>query len=155
MKRTLLLGLTMLSLLFNACQQATSIDQEAIKKEIRSNWDGFIEAWEQEDATTCASYYKEDGLNIPPEFGMNEGRTAIDSFYTFLFSANLGSKYRHTIEDFVAFEGGAFEYGSFEVDWTRNDSTSWTFRGRSMTKWEQEADGTWKIDKFLFNTPPQ
>ena len=137
------------------CQeQPETIDTEIASKEIRSAWDGFIERWEDEDAKACAGYYTESAVNIPPSFKANKGRQEIEEFYKFLFDNNLSSDYKHTINQLDFAGNHAFEMGQFEVHWTRNDSTEWTYYARTMAHWKKNDEGEWKIDKFLFNNPP-
>ena len=121
---------------------------------IRANWDRFITHWENEAADSLAAFYTEDGINVPPEFAVNAGRKQIATFYRFLFENNLSSSYEHRIESLDATGDQAVEYGTFTVDWVRNDSTTWTFLARSLTHWTRTAEGDWQIAAFIFNSPP-
>ena len=140
--------------LIQACaeQHHTPIDPS---DELRTNWDEFIVAWEAEDAEKCAQLYLEDGINIPNEAKENKGKEEIKAFYEFLFGMNRSSKYRHKINSVSYTESQATEYGNFEVDWVRNDSTEWTYKARSVTHWTKTDEGDWKIALFLFNKPPE
>jgi uncharacterized protein (TIGR02246 family) len=122
--------------------------------EIRTQWDRFITHWENEAADSLAAFYTEDGINVPPEFAVNRGREAIAAFYALLFENNRSSEYTHRIESLSYADDMAIEYGSFTVDWVRNDSTTWTFRARSLTHWTRTADGDWQIAALIFNSPP-
>ncbi|NNF33353.1 MAG: nuclear transport factor 2 family protein [Saprospiraceae bacterium] len=143
----ILLGIT-------ACNPKVVDVSEEIQPLIRKNWDQFIEAWESEDASACATFYTDDGINVPPAVKINNGKKDVESFYKFLFDNNISSKYTHTILDMDGDDTQVIEYGKFSVDWMRNDSTEWTYHARTMTHWVNE-NGTWKIDKFLFNNPPE
>jgi uncharacterized protein (TIGR02246 family) len=123
-------------------------------QDIRAQWDRFVLHWENEAADSLAAFYTEDGINVPPELAPNQGREEIQAFYDFLFNNNLSSEYEHRIESLAATGNQAVEYGTFTVDWVRNDSTTWTFQGRSLTHWTRTVDGDWQIAAFLFNTPP-
>lgn len=92
--------------------------------EIRQQWDRFITHWENEAADSLAAFYTANGINVPAEFAVNRGREAIAAFYALLFENNRSSKYTHRIESLSYADDMAIEYGSFTVDWVRNDSTT-------------------------------
>lgn len=121
---------------------------------IRNNWDEFIYHWESQNAEACAGMYHENGLNIPNGFVVNKGKDAIEKFYQMLFANNGASKYKHTILSISTAGDQAIELGEFKVDWAGNDSISWTYHARSLTHWEKDSDGMWKIKTFMFNQPP-
>jgi uncharacterized protein (TIGR02246 family) len=116
-------------------------------------WDNFIISWEAEDATGCASIYHSDGINIPQGLPVNEGRTAIETFYESLFSANRSSRYTHKTESVSQNGDLAVEYASFNVDWTTNEGDEWTYHARVLVHWEKDNAGEWKIRTLLFNQP--
>jgi ketosteroid isomerase-like protein len=142
-------------LLINSCEFQINTDNDILKNEINNNWDQFIEYWEGEDVANLVSMYTEDGINVPPGFKKNTGRAEITEFYTFLFSNNKSSKYKHEIKSIRIESKMAIEYGEFEVEWIRNDGSEWVYRGRSMTHWVLSEEGDWKIKMFLFNNPPE
>jgi uncharacterized protein (TIGR02246 family) len=148
--------LILLVLFISSCSNhVAQVSEEEITKEIITNWEGFIDSWEKEDAAGCASFYMKDGLNIPPGFKINEGRKAVEDFYDFLFEKNLSSKYQHDIDFIdVLTDSTLIEKGGFQVDWVRNDSTEWTFKARTVTSWKKDEAGNWKIALFIFNNPP-
>ena len=143
--------------LFSCAEETTPIDVDAIKKEVRAQWDAFEVAWENEDARTCGTFYTAGSMNVPPQSKTLVGREEIADFYQFLFDSNLSSDYNHRMLDFEVYGNGknALEYGYFSVDWTRNDSTTWQYSARSMTHWERGNDEKWYIKRFIFNNPPE
>ena len=143
----------MVFLLLLSCEvRRAPVDDPALV--IRTTWDAFIAAWEIQDAEACAAFYAENGVNIPPEFSANEGRDAVQEFYQFLFDNNRSSRYTHTIRS-ISFAGNmAVELGAFRVDWINNEGFPWTYSARSLTHWEQNEAGQWRIRAFLFNAAP-
>lgn len=129
-----------------------SHDVDAIQPLIRAQWDAFIEAWEQNDAAGCAAFYTEDARHIPPNSDINVGRDAIAAFYETLFLDHISSDYSHTIRSLFVCHELAIEEGQFQVEWTRDDSTTWSFAARSHAHWVLE-DEEWKIQTFIFNLP--
>ncbi len=154
MKKQLLLILLGLSLAVYACEEKTKTPEPDPKLEIEEAWNTFAAHWENEAVADLVTIYTEDAVNIPPESEIHKGRDAIAKFYEFLFSNHLSSTYQHKIKSLQAHENSAIEYGEFTVNWVRNDSTLWTFKGRSMTHWVKAESGKWHITKFLFNRPP-
>lgn len=143
-------------LLIAACtSKPQNGERQDIKPEILESWQSFISAWENEDARGCAEHYLPDGKNIAPESPVRGSRDEIAKFYDFLFSNHLESDYQHEILELTHADGQAFEIGAFQVDWTRNDSTQWTFNARSSTHWIKDVEGNWKIKSFMFNLPPE
>lgn len=123
--------------------------------EIESIWEDFIDSWHNQDAASCASIYLENGLNIAPEFPLNQGRDAITSFYDFLFSGNISSAYQHKILELTPAGEDLIERGEFQVDWVRNDKSTWTFMARTLTHWTKDDNDKWKIKTLIFNQAPE
>lgn len=141
-----------LLLIFTACTTYKETNTNP-PGEIEIAWQQFIEAWEAEDAATCASLYHENALNIPNGFPANIGRDAIEAFYVTLFEANRSSKYTHKTES-ISFSGNlAIEHANFTVNWITNDGDEWTYRARTLVHWERDENDTWKIKTLLFNQP--
>lgn len=127
---------------------------DTASKDIRATWDQFIESWESNNAESCASFYTQNGINIPSGFEINRGLADIESFYRSLFDANQSSTYRHSIHDLQVFGDHAIEYGEFRVDWIPIDGDNWTYHARSLTHWKKVDTGEWKIEKIMYNSPP-
>ena len=140
-------------ILLSCGQQEINLDEQ-VKPLLRVKWDTFTNAWEQEDARTCAAVYVDDGVNIPPQWEVNNGIPEIEKFYDFLFDNNISSEYQHDILSISGDTKNIIEMGKFKVNWVRNDSTSWTYYARTMTHWIN-VEGDWKIKTFIFNNPPE
>ena len=148
--------LILLSLcILSACQADTQHNQDDVLSEIRANWDQFIEYWEAGNAAGCVSFYSESGINVPNTMEANRGRSEIESFYESLFNLKQSSEYTHTITDLYVDGDSAIELGEFRVAWVSNDGDEWTYHARSLTHWKRTSSGEWKIEKFLFNAPPE
>ena len=160
--RTLIVLSTFCSaLLWLGCQSDTgttsppSSQQAETEEAIRTHWDAFASAWARQDARACASYFAEDGINVPPTSEIKRGRDEIEAFYETLFLSNLACDYRHWSDDVSVSGDQAVERGHFRVDWTRNDSTTWAFEARSLAHWQKKSDGQWRIKTLVFNLPPK
>ena len=154
MKKRVLLGLLAIFSTFTSCEEKVKNNESHPEEAITKSWIEFGNHWEQEAVEELVLLYTEDGMNVPPEGEILIGREAISGFYEFLFSNHLPSTYRHEIKSIQAADSMAIEYGEFTVNWVRNDSTPWTFSGRSMTHWVKVEGDKWQIKKFLFNSPP-
>jgi ketosteroid isomerase-like protein len=120
---------------------------------IGDKWAGFSENWENMNAQGCASYYLADGINIAPEFPVNDGREAIMEFYQFLFDMHQSSKYQHITLNIEVLGDSILELGEFSVDWVRNDGSEWNFTARALVHWV-ENNGDWRIKTLIFNKAP-
>lgn len=143
----------LLFILFS-CSSPVNLKQNH-QTEIESIWEEFIESWHKQDAASCASIYLEDGWNIAPEFPVNQGREAIAAFYDFLFSGNISSEYQHKILELTPSGEDLIERGEFQVDWVRNDQSTWTFKARTLTHWIKDDEDKWKIKTLIFNQAPE
>lgn len=132
-----------------------ALAQESKQQSIKASWDQFIDHWHKQDAEGCASFYAEDGVNIPPGFPINAGRKEIAQFYKFLFDQNQRSYYQHQIEAIEDFGDQLVERGSFTVEWVKKDGADWKFEARSLTHWIRSDDGKWQIQTFIFNESPK
>jgi uncharacterized protein (TIGR02246 family) len=153
-RKTIPFGISLaLGIFFVSCElrQAPAEDPATA---IRATWDAFIAAWEIQDAAACAAFYAENGVNIPPGFSANQGWDAIQEFYQFLFDNNRSSRYTHTIRSISFADNMALELGAFRVDWINNEGYPWIYSARSITHWEQNEAGQWRIKALLFNEAP-
>lgn len=129
--------------------------QHATETDINAIWQAFTIKWEEKDATGCASFYLPDGLNIPAGFPVAKGQNEIELFYANLFNNHKASTYTHR-SHYISNQGSlAIELGEFVVDWIRLDGSKWTFKARSLTHWEKDSQGQWRIKSLLFNSPPE
>lgn len=140
------------ALSFSACVTIEQHDDPS--DELQNIWHEFAQSWNALDAQTCASFYAEDAVSIPPELAVRSGREDIQSFYEWLFSMHSSAEYRHQILSVSRSGNMAVERGSFSVNWTRNDGSTWIFNARSITQWEKDDEGRWMIKTFIFNAPP-
>jgi uncharacterized protein (TIGR02246 family) len=125
------------------------------KQQIASKWGDFISNWQNQDAKGCASFFLEDGMNIPPDFPINHNRREISDFYELLFTGHSSSQYQHNILSVEFLGDDLLERGEFMVDWVRNDGSEWQFHARSLTHWVRDQQNDWKIKTFIFNSAPQ
>lgn len=120
---------------------------------LESNWQQFIEAWENEDAAACALFYHENALHVPNGLPVNRGRSSIETFYSTLFEANQSSRYSHQTESISFSDHLAVEYATFTVDWVDNQGEQWTYMSRALIHWQKDDAGNWLIQNFFFNQP--
>ncbi len=154
MERKISVSLVILALLLAMTSFNTLQSESDTEAELNTLWRAFEESWNALDPEACASFYHTDAVNIPPDMEIRSGRAAIQSFYEWLFSMHTAAEYHHQIHS-VSHEGNlAVERGTFSVNWTRNDGTTWLFSARSITHWEKDTEGRWMIKAFIFNAAP-
>jgi uncharacterized protein (TIGR02246 family) len=135
--------------------QSVLLAQSEIKnQEIDKVWKSFISSWEKLDASACADFYWEDGLNVPPQLPENKGRDAIEVFYEGLFSQHQTSRYVHKTLMLESSGDHITEYGEFSVDWVTKDGIEWQYEARTMVYWKKNGEGLWKIKCLIFNQAP-
>ena len=151
----IILVLCIPAILFS-CTESNSTEKQVVnpETEIREVWTQFIEYWQAEDASGCASLYDSDALNIPHAFEVNSGRDSIEQFYELLFSSNRSSRYQHRTEALYFNGDMAVEYATFQVDWISNEGEEWAYKARALVNWKKSESGDWLIRTMLFNNPP-
>jgi uncharacterized protein (TIGR02246 family) len=105
----------------------------------------WIEAWDKVDASLIAGLFAEDGVLLGSNGKSFKGpRQIFERMKTVMEAAGKGVKATVTTVDLwldgdTAFETGKYTYTSQEKGQPVTD------RGRYVTIWRQQSDGSWKI----------
>ena len=157
MKRTQIVSMILILVMGMTfgCSEKENTNSSEDYTSIQNNWTAFENHWNAFNTEGCVSIYTEDAEVIAPDMAAAAGKEAIAEFYHFLFSNNQSAEYSHTTESLTVAENQAIEYGNFSVDWVSNDAQSWTFNARVLVHWIKNQQDEWKIQRLLFNTPPE
>lgn len=154
MKPTITISITLfvVTVMYGCTESDTSTDNHTV---IQNNWSSFENNWNSFNTEGCVSIYTDSAEVIAPEMSTAEGKEAIAEFYNFLFSNNRSAEYKHITESLSIENNQAIEYGTFSVNWVTNDGQPWTFNARVLVHWVKTYDNEWKIQRLLFNSPPE
>ena len=133
-----------------------SDDEEArIKTAVEDRYKEWIAAANKKDAAALTNLYDENAVLMPKEEEPVIGKAAIDEYYKKLvadphfvpFTLTLNWNSFHVVGDI------AIETSVFDGDVTR-DGKQIQFRGKNLLVWKKQADGSWKIFRYMFDEIP-
>jgi uncharacterized protein (TIGR02246 family) len=143
-----------LFLVFNAhgqkeCLKGQKQHQATVVEAIKETWNEYIELWKQGDATACAAFYTEDGINMPAYNSTQNGHVEVEAlFVNFLSSTTVDEVIQNTNEVFVH-DSMAYEFGSLEQTLHRQGREPVTVKNRYISVLKQQSDGSWKFHRWM------
>lgn len=156
--RTTLAAATLL-LIAAACapkpETPPPVDVAAVRKFIEAENAKFIEAMKRGDSTGAAMNYAEDAILLPPNEPALRGRAAIVKSYGAGINSGTLTYEKATTEDVMVKDDLAVETGSFEFSMKPKgprDAKEVSGKGKYLTVWKRQADGTWKIVRDINNS---
>jgi len=130
-----------------------SNDEEArIKTAVEDVYKQWLAAANKKDAAALTNLYDENAVLMPKQEEPVIGKAAIGEYYKKLvadpqfvpFTLTLNWNSFHVVGDI------AIATAVFEGDVTRNDKRI-HFRGKNLLVWKKQADGSWKIFRYMFD----
>jgi uncharacterized protein (TIGR02246 family) len=105
------------------------------------------------DAAQFTSYFAGDALFLPPNQSILKSKEEIQKFAVdFMASPGLAMAWQPT--EAVASRGGDLGYtiGTYELTVNGPKGKPVTDRGKYLTVWKKQADGSWKVAVDTFNS---
>jgi ketosteroid isomerase-like protein len=125
-------------------------DPVQVKKDIDNNNALFAKSYNSKDVTGVMTFYSDDAELFPPNAPEFKGKENIGSFWKQgmnVFS-DLSLK-----TDKIDVEGdAAIETGNYSLNVQMPKQPLTTDRGKYLVIWKYMPDGTWKINKDIFNS---
>ena len=127
-------------------------DPAAVKADIEAANARFLDAFKKGDKAPIMANYAADAILMMPGAPMSQGTAAIDKVFSdFLAQFALKESNLRTID--VAVGGDlAVETGTFEWTLTPKKGADLKDKGKYLTAWKRQADGSWKIIRDINNT---
>ena len=130
-------------------------DEPSIKSAVESRYQDWLAAANKKDAVAMLDLYDDNAVLLPKSEELVVGRAAIGEYYKKLFAnpqfvpftLNIDWNSFHLVNDI------AIATSTFEGDVTRN-AKQIHFRGKNMIVWKKEADGSWKILRYMYDEIP-
>jgi uncharacterized protein (TIGR02246 family) len=131
-------------------------DEEArIKAAVEARYNDWLAAANKKDAAALTDLYDENAVLLPKQEEPVIGKAAISEYYKKLvadpqfvpFTLALSWNSFHLVGD------SAIATAMFEGDVTRNGKQI-HFRGKNLLAWKKQADGSWKIFRYMFDEIP-
>lgn len=138
-----------------ACAPTPVLDLEAEREAVLQADRDFAEAVAERGVEAWVSYFAEDGVMLTTT-GEVRGHVAIRELMTPAFESP-GFALSWTPAFAEVSEGGdlAYTFGTYERTVTDAEGTLGTTRGRYVTIWRKQTDGTWKVVFDMGNTEPE
>jgi uncharacterized protein (TIGR02246 family) len=164
--RTLFL-LTSIPFLGNACSKAddtaaaesttgaiaaTSADAGAVRDAIVSANARFIDANKRGDTAAVAANYADDAIVMMPNMAAWRGHDAVQKGMVEFLSQMAVKDLSLKTEDVAVRGDVAVETGSYEMTVRSKAGKEIKDKGKYVTVWKRQADGTWKITRDINNS---
>jgi uncharacterized protein (TIGR02246 family) len=127
---------------------------EADEATLRSTVNQFLVAWNAADVASLETFYAEDAIEMQPDGAPHDGRKAIQDSHAAFFAQFTATQSATAME--VGVEGNlGFTRGTWGVRSTPKAGGPETSRtGKWMVLSKREADGSWKIWRWIWNEQP-
>jgi uncharacterized protein (TIGR02246 family) len=134
---------------------ANDSEEAKVKAAVEGRYQEWLAAENKKDAAAITDLYDDDAVLMPKAEEFVIGKAAIGEYYKkqatdphfvpFTLKLNWNSFY--TVGDI------AIATALFEGDATRNEKQI-HFRGKDLLVWKKQADGSWKIYRYMYDEIP-
>jgi ketosteroid isomerase-like protein len=130
-------------------------NEAAVKATVENRYQEWLAAENKKDVLAITDLYDENAVLMPKSEEFVLGKAAIAEYYKKLvanpnfvpFTLKLDWNSFHLAGDIV------IATALFEGDATRNGKQI-HFRGKNLLVWKKEADGSWKIFRYMYDEIP-
>ena len=133
---------------------APQVDVEADKAAIRDLSDvQWLNAEQAKDVDTVLSFFADDASSFPPNASIVTGKEAIRARVSELYSGPRFAFSWQTTKVEVSRSGDlAYSHGTYEETVNDPEGNPVTDKGKWVTVWEKQPDGTWKVVADIWNS---
>ena len=130
-------------------------DEARIKAAVEDRYQEWLAAANKKDAAAMANLYDENAVLLPKSEEPVLGQAAIGEYYQKLFANPNFVPFTLKLDwnSFHLAGDVAIATALFEGDATRNEKPI-HFRGKNLLVWKKEADGSWKIFRYMYDEIP-
>jgi len=148
--------LLLLTLMLLLCVPVLAEENEAkIKAVVEDRYQEWIAAANRKDAAALTNLYDENAILMPPREEQVLGKAAIGEYYKKLFANPQFVPFTETFDSksFNVIGDIAIDTRNFDGDATREGERI-HFHGKHVIVWKKEADGSWKIFRYMYDEIP-
>jgi uncharacterized protein (TIGR02246 family) len=103
-------------------------------------------------ANTWAACFTDDGVQMPPHFGTNVGKTAVLGWCNGFMNL-FACRFSLSVEEVRIAADWAFERGRYDITLTpRSGGQPMEDNGKYITIYQRQSDGSWKIARDIWNS---
>ena len=130
-------------------------EEAKIKAAVEDRYQEWLAAENKKDAAAITDLYDENAVLMPKSEEPVIGLAAVTEYYKKLFANPQFVPFTLTIDwnSFRAVGDTAIATSVFEGDVTRNGKQI-HFRGKNLLVWKKQADGSWKIFRYMYDEIP-
>jgi uncharacterized protein (TIGR02246 family) len=134
---------------------ANDNEEARIKATVEDVYKQWLAAANKKDVSAMMDLYDENAVLMPKEEEPVIGKAAIGEYYKKLFANPNFVPFTLTLDwnSFHLVGDIAIATSTFEGDVTRNGKQI-HFRGKNLLVWKKQADGSWKIFRYMFDEIP-
>jgi ketosteroid isomerase-like protein len=145
------------ALIFVGCTSIAGFGQAKSADAVRAADQGWLKVFAAKNLDESVAFLDEKGAMLPPNAPIADGKEAISKLLTGFFALPNFKISWHVDRADVARSGElGYTSGAFEIAF--NDATGKTVsdRGKYVTVWKKQKDGSWKVLLDIFNSdlPP-
>jgi conserved hypothetical protein len=142
-------------LLFCVPVLANDNEDARIKAAVEDRYKDWLAAANKKDLSAMTDLYDENAVLMPKEEEPAFGKAAIGEYYKKLFANPQFVPFTLTLNwnSFHVVGDIAITTAVFDGDVTR-DGKQIHFRGKNLLVWKKQADGSWKIFRYMFDEIP-
>lgn len=137
-------------LVFTGCASTMSSSTNDAQTYIQSTTPRFISSFNSGDWNAVSGYYADDAVLLMPNADAMRGTAAIRAGFNSMNGMN--ARLNLTSDRVVQSGDLAYETGTYTMSMTPSGGNAMNDRGKYLTVWRRQADGTWKIVADAINT---
>lgn len=145
--------LALLALHCNQQQQPTADTRAADETAIRQSDAAWSKVAEANQLDEMIGYFLEDAVMLAPNEAMAAGKEAIRKMVGDMFAIpGFVIKWRATKVEVARSGDLGYSLGTYELSMNDPQGTPMADRGKYVTVWKKQADGSWKVAVDMFNS---
>ncbi len=132
------------------------VDQAEVRRAIEALNQKAVAGMLAQDAASATQNYADSAVVMMPGMSTMRGRAAIQQGMKGMFDAMKVDAATFTVQDVMVSGDLAVETGSYDMTMTPKGGKSMQDKGKYLTVWQHQADGSWRIVRDINNTdaPP-
>ena len=127
-------------------------DPAAVRRSIDSLNAEVVTALKTKNATLLASRYDAEGAMMMSNMPAARGPAEIEKSSKEMFGGMDVKEFKLTTDDVTIGGDLAVETGHYEMTFTPKGAKEMTEKGKYITVWKRQADGSWKIFRDIANS---
>ena len=134
---------------------ANDNEEARVKAAVEDRYQEWLVAANKKDVAAMVDLYDDNAVLMPKSEEPAIGKAAIGEYYKKLFANPNFVPFTLTLDwnSFHLVGDIAIATSTFEGDVTRNGKQI-HFRGKNLLVWKKQADGSWKIFRYMFDEIP-